>query len=324
MSSDSAKPRLLIAEPEGFSDKALAILRSVASVRLNSVTRGELREALLDYDGLWIRLGHRVDAEVIPAHPRCRVLAVPATGLDHVDCGLCEQVGIKVLSLKGETEFLKGVRATAELAVALALTLMRRIPEAVDSVKAGTWNRDLFRGHELFGRTAGIVGMGRLGSIVAGYLRAFGMRVLGFDPRPDFPVELAERVGSITELLSGSDLVTLHVSYSPATRHLLGPSEMRSMKPGSVLVNTSRGGLVDESALLSALRDGRLAGAALDVLDGEPDIGPDHPLVVWSRIHANLLLVPHLGGNTFESLEKAEVFLAGKVATFLSGSGRGQ
>ncbi len=312
-------PRILIAEPDRFSPEALAILRVAGEVELRTVPTGELAPALREYDAVWIRLGHRVTTETLAtAGPdlRCRVLACPVTGLDHIDLDACAERGIRVVSLKGETTFLRRVRATAELALGLTLALLRRIPQAAASVRDGEWDRDRFPGHELFEKTAGIVGVGRLGSIMAECLGALGMRVLGYDPRPDFPDHVAERVGSLDALLAASDLVSIHVSYDATTHHLIGPAELAAMKPGAVLVNTARGGVLDEGALLDALRAGRLAGAALDVLYGEPDIA-GHPLVAYAREHDNLLIVPHLGGNTAESWVKTEVFLAGRVVAAL-------
>ncbi len=143
------------------------------------------------------------------------------------------------------------------------------------------------------------------------------MNVIGYDPRPDFPRDAARQMGTLDELLEAADVVSLHVSYSEQTRHLIGRHELAVMKPSAVLVNTSRGGIVDEAELLAALEDGRLAGAALDVVDGEPNVGRDHPLVAYARRHDNLLIVPHVGGNTAESFAKTEVFLAGKVVEAL-------
>ena len=148
--------------------------------------------------------------------------------------------------------FLRNVRATAELTVGLAIALVRHIVPAANSVHDGVWNRDLFRGGELYGNTAGIVGMGRLGTLVAGLLRAFGMKVLGYDPRDDFPVEAAERTASLEELLGRSDLVVLLVRDDESTRHLIGAQQFAAMRAGAVLVNTSRGGIVNEQALLAA------------------------------------------------------------------------
>jgi D-3-phosphoglycerate dehydrogenase len=316
----TARPRILLAEPDDFSPRALSLLEEVAHVDRRACTRAQLHEAFGAYDAIWFRLGHRIDREVLSGPVRARVLATPVTGLDHIDLDACAERGIRVVSLRGEVDFLRRVRATAELTVGLALALLRRIPAAASSVHAGVWNRDAFRGRELYERTAGVVGLGRLGTIVAGMLRAMGMHVIGYDPRPDFPDGVVDRrCATLPELLAASDLVTLHVGYSPATRHLIGAAELAHMRADAILVNTSRGGIVDELALLAALERDRLDGAALDVLDGEPAIEADHPLVRFSRANPErLLIVPHIGGNTWESFEKTEIFLAGRVLEALA------
>jgi D-3-phosphoglycerate dehydrogenase len=313
--------RILVAEPEGFSARAVEILRKAGDVELRRVPAEAIGETLRAYDVFWFRLGFQLRGASLPERPRCRVLATPVTGLDHVDVEVCRARGIRVVSLLGETEFLRTVRATSELTLGLALALLRRIPAAFDAVCDGRWTRDPFRGRELFGKTVGVVGMGRLGTLVAGYFRAFGMEVVGYDPRPDFPLGAARRAGSLRELLAVADVVTLHVTYGAATHHLIGRAQLAAMKPEAVLVNTSRGAVVDDAALLDALVAGRLAGAALDVLEGEPAIGTGHPLVAYARSHDNLLVVPHIGGNTWESFEKTEIFLAGRVVDALAEAG---
>lgn len=305
--------RILIAEPLDFSPHAAALLGSAGQVELRACSRDELHTAFHNNDVVWFRLAHRIDSTVLTGPVRCRILATPVTGLDHIDLDLCDRLGIRVISLRGEVEFLRNVRATAELTVALLLALWRQIIPAAASVSRGQWNRDLFRGHELFGKSAGIVGLGRLGTIVAGYLRAFGMNVIAYDPRANFDHAAATRVESLAELLRQSDVVSLHVPYNESTRHLIASAEFAQMRRDAVLVNTSRGGVIDDAALLAALQSGQLAGAALDVLDGEPNITAENPLVAYSQSHDNLLIVPHIGGNTHESFEKTEVFLAGRV-----------
>lgn len=309
----SLRPRLLLAESWGFSPGVLATLQEWADVHPGRLPEGGIAQALRDYEIVWFRLGHRLHASDLAGPVRCRIVAVPATGLDHLDLAACHQAGIHVAALRGETEFLRNVRATAEHAIGLTLALIRRIPAAHASVLAGRWERDAFRGRELHGQVAGIIGMGRLGSIVAGYFRALGMSVIGYDPRHDFPHELARRCATLEELVSAADVISVHVAYQPSTRHLLGAQEFAHVKPGAVVVNTSRGGIIDQAALLTALQEGRLSGAALDVIDGEPNVGADHPLVAYARHHDSLLITPHLGGNTIDSLAKAEAFIAAKA-----------
>jgi D-3-phosphoglycerate dehydrogenase len=308
-----SRPRILIAEPLDFSPAAVRALESTADVVLRATDRGDLSAAVREFDVVWFRLAHRIDRTLLEQATRCRILATPVTGLDHIDLDACRDLGVRVVSLRGEVEFLEQVRATAELTLALTLSLLRRVPAASEHVQSGGWNRDLFRGHELFGKTAGIVGVGRLGRIVAGYFRALGMEVIGYDPRADFPHEMARRVDSLEQLFAQADVISLHVGYDASTRRLIDRGVMSKAKPGAVLINTSRGGIVDDEALLEALESGKLAGAALDVLDGEPNIAAEHPLVAYAREHDHLLIVPHIGGNTTESFEKTEMFLAGRI-----------
>ena len=310
---------MVIAEPEGFSPLALKRLREYVDVELRHFEKGSIGEAFQEFDIVWIALGHRVEADTILRSGRCCILATPVTGLDRIDVDACRRAGIRVVSLKGEREFLRDVRATAELTLGLAIALMRRLVPASLHVRDGGWNRDLFCGHELFGTTAGIIGLGRLGTVVSRYLSALGMSVIGFDPFVTV-VPNVEVVDSLAELLSRSDLITLHVSYDASTHHLIGSTELASANPGAVLINTARGELIDGQALLEALMAGRLAGAALDVVAGEPDVTGDHPLVRYANEHDNLLIVPHIGGNTYESTEKTQLFLTERVLEAVTGA----
>jgi len=287
-------------------------------VTLRATDPAELPAGFREFDAVWIRLANRITADMFQPAMRCRLLIVPTTGIDHIDLDACERYGVRVLCLKGEVEFLRTVRATAELTLALTLALLRHIPAAAASTRNGEWDRDRFRGREIFGKTVGIIGMGRLGTIAAGYFQSLGARVVGYDPRTDYPHEAADRCATLVELLQQSDIVCLMARYDAGTRHLLNHTAFAAMRPRAVLVNTSRGGIVDESALLDALKSGRLAGAALDVLDGEPNITAEHPLIQYSRQSPSLLIVPHIGGNTFESFEKTELFLAEKAAQLLA------
>lgn len=310
------KWKVLIAEPDGFTDEAVDVLRRVADVDRKAIRAEELAWAFDTYDVIWLRLGHRIDAALVEGAQRCRFIANAVTGLDHIDLDACAKKGIEVLSLRGERAFLREVRATAELAVALALALPRHLNAAVASVHQGHWRRDDFRGHELYRKTAGIVGVGRLGAIVGDYFAALGMDVIGYDVSP-FTSDVIEPVADLEALLRRSDVVSLHVALTEDTKHLIGAAELRLMKPTATLVNTARGAVVDGEALLAALRDGEIAGAALDVVEGEPDLGAEHPLISYARNQRNLIITPHIGGNTYESFIKTEVFIAEKVVTAL-------
>ncbi len=178
--------RILIAEPLDFSPRAVSLLAQAADVELRACDRDGLAQALAEFDVVWFRLAQRLDRALLARATRCRILATPVTGLDHIDLEACRELGIRVVSLRGEVEFLRTVRATAELTLGLTLALLRQIPQAAASVVSGAWDRDRFRGQELYGKTIGLVGVGRLGSLVAGFFRAFGAEVLGYDPRPIF------------------------------------------------------------------------------------------------------------------------------------------
>lgn len=307
-------PKILIAEPDDFSPEVITRLRHHAEVDVRAVGQGEVRQALRDYDVFWFRLGWPIDATVLDEGSRCRILATPVTGIDHIDEELCARLGVQIVCLRGEREFLRSVRATAELTLGLAIAVMRYLPAAANDVNSGRWFRDDFRGHELYERTAGVIGCGRLGNIVAGYLLALGMRVLTYDPRPEAEIPPGvERLPDLESVLRQSDLITLHVNYHSGTHNMIGAAELEAFKPGATLVNTSRGGLIDESALRAALASGHLAAAALDVVADERGFSPDHPLAIYARKHRNLLLSPHIGGNTFESFRRTEEFIAGKV-----------
>jgi D-3-phosphoglycerate dehydrogenase len=315
--------RILNAEPEGYSAEARSILAGAGEVVERELRRGELIERLGGFDVLIVRLGHTIDREVIDAAPRLRAVVSATTGLDHVDVPHAESRGVAVLSLAGETEFLRGITATAEHTWALLLALVRRIPAAVRSVAAGRWDRDAFRGRQLSGKRLGVVGFGRVGRQVAGYGQAFGMRVAAFDPGSGQTPAGVDRIVTLEELVERADVLTLHVPFRPQTRGMIGEPELARMPDGGVLVNTSRGGVIDQDALVRALEGGKLAGAALDVVEGEREDGSlaASPLLAYAREHDNLIVTPHLGGATLESMEATEVFMARKLVAFLGSAG---
>ncbi len=283
--------------------------------------RDDLLSQVFSAEILWVRLRHRIDAEVMAAAPHLRAIATATTGLNHIDLEQAQRRGIRVISLCGQTDFLRHIYATAEHTLALLLSLIRRLPAAAEHVLNGGWNRDLFVGRELHGKTAGIVGYGRVGRMVAGHLGAFGMRVQVADPLIEQQVlDPGVEIASLDRLLKTSDVVSLHVALNQQTRGFFGAPEFALMKPQSWFINTSRGELIDESALLQALQTGRLSGAAVDVLGGEQSSGmAAHALTQYARSHDHLLITPHIAGCTIESTEKTENFIAEKIAEFLQG-----
>ncbi len=312
-------PIILLAESRDFSRPAADVLRQVGEVRLADMDRAGLLLAVADVEALWVRFRTRIDREILAAAPRLRLVVTATTGTNHIDEGETRRRGIRVLSLKGETDFLKTVRATAELTLALALALLRNLPAAMIHAPGEPWDRERFKGREIYGSTVGVVGYGRLGRIVAGYFQALGATVLAADPHVP-PAQLAAGVQllALPALLARADIVSLHVNLDDATRGFFNAACFQAMKPGASFINTARGELVDETALLAGLESGRVAGAALDVLAGELDAGfVNHPLRAYAARRAHLILTPHIGGCTWESMARAEEFLAQKVADFL-------
>ena len=314
--------RILNSEPDNYSNQARAILNGLGELHEEACDRRRLIELIPVIDILLVRLGHRVDAELLNHAERLRAIVTATTGLTHIDVEAARQRDIRILCLKGERGFLDRLTATAELTWALLLGLIRRLPAAHQHVMDGGWDRDQFRGYQLAGKTLGIIGFGRLGTILADYGRAFRMQVLACDPHVKVVPEWVRRVGQ-TELLESSDVVSLHVHLDPTTHHMLDRSAFARMRYGAILLNTSRGELVEEAAMLEALESGCLAGAGLDVLEGEVAKHPDWPRnsSVWryARTHDNLLLVPHIGGVTQESMAETEIFMANKLKRFLQG-----
>jgi len=310
--------KILNAEPGNYSPQALVILQQVGMVQMVTLNRAELLAALSDVDALIVRLGFQVDEEVFAAAPNLRAVVSATTGLDHIDLAAAERHGVQVLSLRGEVDFLRSIPATAELTWGLLLALTRKIPVAFSSVLAGQWQRDYFKGHDLAGKRLGILGLGRIGHMVARYGLAFGMRVLAHDPQPLQWEESVERITSMNELLEQSDVLSIHVPLKPETVGLVGAAELSRLPAGALLINTSRGDILDETALLASLENGHLAGAALDVLSHERSGSlVTSPLVAFARTHSNLILTPHIGGATYESMAATEIFMAQKLVNYL-------
>lgn len=311
--------RILNAEPLGYSEAARRILQAIGQVDELGLDREGLLSRLPDYHVLVVRLGFQVDRAVIDAGGRLRAIVTATTGLDHIDVPYAEGRGIAVLSLRGEREFLRSIPATAEHAWALLLALTRRIPWAHDSVLDGKWERDDFRGHDLCGRRLGILGLGRIGERVARYGLAFGMHVAAYDPAPVGEMAGVTRCASMAELLCRSDVLSIHVPLNEGTEKLVGRAELAQLPRGALLINTSRGAVLDEAALLKALGNHQLGGAALDVVAHEreqPAAGRE-ALLAHARAHTNLLITPHIGGATMESMRDTEVFMAEKLKRHL-------
>lgn len=319
--------RILNAEPLGYSPRAAARLAETGELVQDEVPVGGLAARVGAFDAVIVRLAHAVDAAVLGAGAagRLRAVVTATTGLDHIDLDAAASHGVEVLSLRGEIEFLRTIRATAEQTWALLLALVRKLPWAFESVRRGEWRRDDFRGGELAGRRLGILGLGRLGEQVARYGRVFGMEVAAFDPYREPWPEGVERATSQLELAARSDVLSIHLPLDASTRGAVDRHTLEALPEGALVVNTARGPLLDEVALVDLLDRGHLGGAALDVMCGEVDDDAGgrgaSPLLAYlgrSPAPRNLIVTPHIGGATWESMHRTEEFMAEKLCRFLA------
>jgi glyoxylate reductase len=261
-------------------------------------TREELIRHARECEGLLTLVTDPVNRELLEQAPKLRVVSNMAVGYDNIDVPACTERGVAVGNTPGVL-----TDATADLAFALLLAVARRLPEAREFVLAGrwkTWDPSLLLGRDVHGATLGIFGIGQIGQAMAKRARGFGMRIVYFDkPKPSVEEQLGAVRLEKDELLREADFVSLHVPLSPKTRHLIGAPELALMKPTAVLINTSRGAVVDPIALAEALRAGRPGAAALDVTDPEP-ISPTDPLLKLP----NALVVPHIGSASVQARAK--------------------
>ena len=316
--SPSAGWTILNTEPGRFSAGARAAMEAIGRVTAVEARREYLLTQAARFDVFFVGLGNIIDREILNRATDLKCIVTPTTGTDHIDAQCLRERGIDLLSLKGETEFLESITATAELTWGLLLSAVRQIVAAHNDVMGGAWSRDRFGGIELQSKTLGIVGYGRLGRMVASYAKAFRMEVVAYDLLPDSDAGVA--FVPIEELLSRSHVVSVHLPLDDRTAGFLSRSRIASMRDGSVLVNTSRGAIVDEEALLGALQSGKLAAAALDVMadetSGEEWVA-DNPLVRYAKTHQNLVITPHIGGMTAESADRTNLFMIAKLKRYL-------
>ena len=270
----------------------------------------ELKAIISQYDGLVIRSATKVRKDIIEAATNLRVVGRAGIGLDNVDIPAASQKGIVVMNAPDGN-----ATTAAEHAIAMIMSLARNIPQATASMKAGKWEKKSFMGREVTGKTLGIVGIGRIGSIVANRAQGLKMKVIAFDPF--MPPELVEKIGvelvDLLELARRADFISVHTPLTKESHHLLSTEFFAAMKNDAMFVDCARGGVVDETALHKALAEGQIAGAALDVFEKEPTTLESTPLLGLN----NFICTPHLGASTSEAQENVAVAIAEQVADYL-------
>ena len=297
---------------EKVSGAGIERLREHVDVDLRTdLTPEELADVIGDYDALVVRSGTRVDSDLLERAENLKVIGRAGIGLDNVDVDAATKQGVLVVNAPQSN-----VLSAAEHTMALLLAQARNVPQAHNALVGGSWERERWQGVELHGKTLGIVGLGRVGTLVAQRASAFGMRIVAFDPyiAPTRAAQMGvELVDTVEEICRRADFITIHLPKTSETAGIIGDHELGLVRPGARIVNTARGGLIDEDALLRGLESGRVAGASIDVFDGEPVT--DHPLFGLP----NVVVTPHLGASTAEAQDKVGLAIAEQLLLALRG-----
>lgn len=299
-----------------LAEEGVQILKSVKEFEVDckyGIKPDELKNVIKDYDALIVRSGTEVTADIIERADKLKYIGRAGVGLDNVDLRAATQKGIVAMNTPGGN-----TTSTAEHTFSLILALARSIPQACASLKGGKWERSKFMGIELYGKVLGIIGLGRIGSTIAKMARSFGMKILAFDPfisaevAGKMEIELVE----LEQLIRQADFITVHTPKSAETKSLISDKEFAMMKKGVRVVNCARGGIIDELALAKALKEGKIAGCALDVFEEEPPPA-DHPLLKFD----NCIATPHLGASTSEAQVNVAIEIAETIKNALLGKG---
>jgi D-3-phosphoglycerate dehydrogenase len=304
-----SKPIVLIAEE--LSPATVDALGPDFEIRsCDGSDRAQLLPALADVDAVLVRSATRIDAEALAAAPRLKVVARAGVGLDNVDVPAATQAGVMVVNAPTSN-----IVSAAELAVGLLLATARHIAPANEALKGGAWKRSKYTGAELADKVVGIVGLGRIGQLVAQRLSAFGVTLIAYDPyvQPVRAAQMNIAMVSLDELLERSDFITVHLPKTPETVGLIGHEALHKVKPTVRIINAARGGIIDEQALADALSEGRVSGAGIDVFAKEPCT--DSRLFAFEQV----VVTPHLGASTDEAQEKAGISVARSVRLALAG-----
>ena len=278
-------------------------------VDLTEIPKDQLVNHVAELDAMIVRSATKVRKEMIDAAKNLKVIGRAGVGLDNIDVEYAKSKGIKVINTPGATSI-----SVAELTIGLLLAVMRKIAYADREMRKGAWPKKKCKGIEMYGKTLGVIGMGRIGREVAKRARAFGMKVIYYDVyRPDEATEkeLGVEYRELDDLISEADVITLHVPLLPETKHMINAERIAKMKDGAIIINAARGGIVDEEALYEALKSGKLYGAALDVYENEP--------LKESKLFEldNIVLTPHIGAQAREGQTRAGIEVAQKIAEAL-------
>jgi D-3-phosphoglycerate dehydrogenase len=296
---------------DGIDPAGVEVIERAGSITAtvhSKIAREKLLEIVPEYDGIIVRSATAIDRELIQKATRLKVVGRAGVGVDNVDIDTATERGVLVMNSPGGS-----TTTTAEHAIAMLFALARSIPQAYSTLKAGKWEKSKFKGVEITGKTLGVVGLGRIGSEVARKCQAMGMNVVAYDPfiNPDTPLSSGLTLLTLPQIYREADFITFHVPLTDETRNLVNKDSIATMKDGVRLINCSRGGIVNEDDLFDALKSGRVAGAALDVFETEPNT--ETPLLSLD----NFIATPHLGASTVEAQRKVSEDVCRQVADYL-------
>lgn len=294
-----------------IAEEAMELLKKNHEVTFKDITGEELAREIAPYHALMVRSGTKVTAEAINNAENLIVIGRAGIGVDNIDVEAATKKGIKVVnSPTGATI------SVAELTIGHMISLARRLPKADRTTRAGEWAKKKLKGVELNGKILGLIGCGNIGRVVAKYARALNMSAIGYDPyipKEKLEEEGIEKVESVGEVMEKADFISIHVPHTPETHHLINEEMLSKMKPSAYLINCARGGVVDEKALYNALKENKIAGAALDVYEEEP--AKNNPLFELD----NAIFTPHIGASTKEGQIRAGTICAEQILKVLEG-----
>lgn len=298
-----------ILEGKDFSIKAIKKLSNIGEVSV--FEDKDVSSFVANKEVLFIRLKYLIGKEILNHAVKLKYICTPTTGLNHIDVKECEDRGITIISLKGEVDFLSTIRATPEHTFGLILSLLRNYKKAFLNQENNEWNRELYKGVELYGKNIGIIGLGRVGKILTKYFSAFDANVYFYDIDTTIQNDIAQRQQNIEELIVKNDIVILCASYSIENEKFLDKKYIDLME-GKFFINTARGELIDEGYLLKVIKKGGFKGVALDVIINETLKNNLNDFLELSKT-SNLIVTPHIAGATYESMWKTEVFICQKL-----------
>jgi len=303
------KYRVLVTD--NLSEEGIELLKKEPQIEVvvkNKIPPDELKNFISDFDGIIVRSATKLTADILSNAKKLKVAGRAGIGVDNIDVDAATKKGIVVMNTPGGNSI-----TTAEHTIALLFAVARKIPQATASVKAGKWEKSKFEGIELCNKTIGVIGLGNIGGIVADRCIGLKMKVLGYDPyiKPERAKEMGVQLVSLDELFARSDIITVHVPATKETKGLINKNTISKMKDGVIIINCARGGIVDESALVEALKSGKVGGAGLDVFEKEPP--EKSPLFELD----NVVLTPHLGASTKEAQIKVAIAIAEQIVDYL-------